>query len=239
METQKKPTIRRRRRKRGTGRKYFTQVHEDAILKYVATDDIAVRTTLYVNYIGPAFDEMVDKIIYTYKFNNLPNIDFLKDECKIWLVTILGKYDATKGSKAFSYFSVITKNWFIAQTKKKAKRNKQEVELGELSKDLEMRFISTNNPYHNKRENEEFFGLLNNEIDSWEHDNMKDSEKKVLDAVRILFESVDDIEIFNKKAIYLYLREITGLNTKQVVSNLNKMRVRYRSFRFKWDKGDI
>ena len=68
---------------------------------------------------------------------------------------------------------------------------------------------------------------------------MKESEKKVLDAVRILFESVDDIEIFNKKAIYLYLREITGLNTKQVVSNLNKMRVRYRTFRFKWDKGDI
>jgi hypothetical protein len=235
----KKPTIRRRRRKRGSGRKYFTQVHEDAILGYVATDDIAVRTRLYVNYIGPAFDEMVDKIVYTYKFNNLPNIDSLKDECKIWLVTILGKYDATKGSKAFSYFSVITKNWFIAQTKKKAKRNRREVELGELSKDLEMRFISTSNPYQKQRENEEFFGLLNSEINSWEHDNMKESEKKVLDAIRILFDSVDDIEIFNKKAIYLYLREITGLNTKQVVSNLNKMRVKYRSFRFKWNKGDI
>jgi len=82
LET-KKPTIRRRRRKRGSGRKYFTQVHEDAILKYVATDDIAIRTSLYVNYIGPAFDEMVDKIVYTYKFNNLPNIDFLKDEIKL------------------------------------------------------------------------------------------------------------------------------------------------------------
>ena len=237
MEKKKTPV--RRRRRRGSGKKYFTQVHEDAILEYVATDDIAVRTKLYVNYIGPAFNEMVDKIVYTYKFNSLPNIDSLRDECKIWLVTILDKYDKGKGSKAFSYFSVITKNWFIAQTKKKAKRNRQEVELGELSKDLELKYISTSNPYQKKRESKEFFGLLNEEIDSWEHENMKESEKKVLDAVRILFENIEDIEIFNKKAIYLYLREITGLNTKQVVSNLNKMRMRYRTFKFKWDEGDL
>jgi len=237
MKDQKKPPVRRRRR-RGSGKKYFTQVHEDAILEYVATDDIVVRTRLYVNYIGPAFNEMVDKIVYTYKFNSLPNIDSLKDECKIWLVTILAKYDKGKGSKAFSYFSVITKNWFIAQTKKKAKRNRQEVELGELSKDLELKYISTSNPYQTKRENEEFFNLLGIEIDSWEHENMKEGEKKVLDAVRILFDSVDDIEIFNKKAIYLYLREITGLNTKQVVNNLNKMRLKYKVFKVKWDKGE-
>ena len=54
-----------------------------------------------------------------------------------------------------------------------------------------------------------------------------------------MFDKVDDIEIFNKKAIYLYLREITGLNTKQVVNNLNKMRLRYRVFKFKWDEGDL
>jgi len=239
LKNQKKPTIRKRFRRRGSGRKYFTQVHEDAILEYVATDDIKVRTKLYVNYIGPAFDEMVDKIVYTYKFTSLPNIDSLRDECKIWLITILDKYDKNKGSKAFSYFSVITKNWFIAETKKKAKRNRQEVELGELSKDLELKYISTNNPYQKKRESKEFFGLLNNEIDSWEHENMKESERKVLDAIRILFDNVEDIEIFNKKAIYLYLREITGLNTKQVVSNLNKMRLRYRVFKFKWDEGDL
>jgi hypothetical protein len=66
---------------------------------------------------------------------------------------------------------------------------------------------------------------------------MKASEEKVYKAVKILLENPDDIEIFNKKAIYLYLREITGLNTKQVVSNLNKMRIKYRSFRQKWDNG--
>jgi len=55
----------------------------------------------------------------------------------------------------------------------------------------------------------------------------------------VLFESKDDIEIFNKKAIYLYLREITGLNTKQVVNSLNKFRGYYKEFKQDWENGDI
>jgi hypothetical protein len=68
---------------------------------------------------------------------------------------------------------------------------------------------------------------------------MKPNEERVYKAIIVLFESTDDIEIFNKKAVYLYLREITGLNTKQVVSNLNKMRERYRTWRGKWDEGSV
>ena len=65
---------------------------------------------------------------------------------------------------------------------------------------------------------------------------LKKNEKAVLDSVRILLHNIDDIEIFNKKAVYLYLRELTGLNTKQVVNNLNKLREKYRNFKTKWDK---
>ena len=68
---------------------------------------------------------------------------------------------------------------------------------------------------------------------------LKENEKKVLMAVRIVLDSADEIEIFNKKAIYLYLREITGLNTKQVVNNLKKLRKRYKVFRDKWENGEI
>ncbi|HIL25935.1 MAG TPA: hypothetical protein EYG21_00855, partial [Nitrospinaceae bacterium] len=63
-----KPKPRRRRRRAKKGRHYFTQVHEDAIVRYAQIEDIKERTELYVNYIQPAFDEMVDKIVYTYKF---------------------------------------------------------------------------------------------------------------------------------------------------------------------------
>jgi hypothetical protein len=68
---------------------------------------------------------------------------------------------------------------------------------------------------------------------------IKENEKKVLMAVRILLDSAEQIEIFNKKAIYLYLRELTGLNTKQVVNNLNKLRKRYRTFKTKWENSEI
>ena len=90
-----------RKRARRTKRKYFTQVHEDAIIRYNQTTDVRERGELYGKLIQPAFDEMVDKIVYTYKFTTLPNIDSLKEECKIWLTTILNKYDPSTGSKAF------------------------------------------------------------------------------------------------------------------------------------------
>jgi len=218
---------------------YFTQVHEDAIVEYVATNSLKRRTDLYVNLIGPALDEMVDKIVFTYKFTSLPNIDSLRDECKIWLITILDKYDPNKGSKAFSYFSVITKNWFIHQAKKRNQKRRTEVELSEISKELELKHISTTNPYSRDRETKEFLEFLRKEINSWEHEDMKPNEEKVLNAIRMLFDEADNIEIFNKKAIYLYMREITGLNTKQVVNSLNKMRIKYRVFRHNWDKGNL
>ena len=130
--------------------------------------------------------------MFTYKFTTLPNIDSLRDECKVWLITI-----------------------------------------------LELKYVSISNPYSKDREREEFKIFLMKEIESWEHDKMKENEEKVLNAIKILFDSADDIEIFNKKAIYLYLREITGLNTKQVVNNLNRMKGRYKIFREKWDEGEL
>tara|TARA_R100000152_G_C6782245_1_gene219276 strand:- start:14540 stop:15142 length:603 start_codon:yes stop_codon:yes gene_type:complete len=195
------------------------------------------RTQLYVEYIGPAFNEMVDKIVFTYKFTNLPNCDSLREECKIWLMTILEKYDPSKGSKAFSYFSVITKNWFIHKVKKQQKKNLREVELDNISKSHEEEFLSTTESYITEREEDEFWKMFYEEIRSWDESQMKDNDLKVYKAINILFESKEDIDIFNKKAIYLYLREITGLNTKQIVNSLKKFRKRYSTFKNDWENG--
>jgi len=229
----------KRKRRRRTKRHYFTQVHEDAIVKYSNSEDLKVRTELYVQFIQPAFNEMVDKIIFTYKFTNLPNIVQLRDECKVWLTMILDKYDPNKGSKAFSYFSVITKNWFIHKVKKNAKQSKREVDFEDIPADLETKYLVVYDKYESKREQEEFWLHLWREIDSWDTDKLKPNDQKVLEAVRILLNNSQDIEIFNKKAIYLYMREITGLNTKQIVNSLNKMRAKYRDFKGKWNEGDI
>ena len=64
-----KNKIKRRRRKRSK-RHYFTQVHEDAIVLYAKSDCIKERTQLYVDLIQPAFNEMVDKIVFTFKLRN-------------------------------------------------------------------------------------------------------------------------------------------------------------------------
>ena len=218
---------------------YFTQVHEDAIVEYSRTSCNKIRTKLYVELIQPAFNEMVDKIVFTYKFTSLPNINELRDECKVWLTTILDKYDQSKGSKAFSYFSVITKNWFIHKVKQTAKRSKREVDYEDALKEVDEEKIVCYNPYLKDQEREDFWKKLNFEINSWEIDDMKENERKVYNAVRVILGSVDNIDIFNKKAVYLYLREITGLNTKQVVSQLNKLRIKYRTFKDDWDDGKI
>ena len=230
--------IKKKRRPRRKNN-YFTKVHEEAIIKYASTGNLGVRTDLYITYIGPAFDELVDKIVYTYKFTNLPNIEYLKDDCKIWLMTILDKYDPTRKSKAFSYFSVITKNWFIHKVKQNSKRLKRDVQYENITVEIESEKLSTENKYESSRETYEFWQHLFNEMDSWEKLKLKENEKKVLEAIKILFNSIEEIEIFNKKAIYLYMREITGLNTKQIVNNLNRIRSRYRSFKKEWEKGNI
>ena len=226
---------RTRRGRRGGGKPYFTAVHENAIIRYAKSEDLQEREFLYANYIGPVFNEMVDKIVYTYKFTNLPNIDDLKSECKIWLTTILNKFNPSKGSKAFSYFSVITKNWFIHKVKHNASRVSKEVNFDDASIMKETSKLVYYNTYVEDREKQEFWIRLNNQIGVWKEESNKPNEKRVAEAIKIILSEPDAIEIFNKKAIYLYLREITGLNTKQIVNSLNKMRSKYRTFKIDWD----
>lgn len=220
-----------------TKRKYFTKVHEDAIVQYCLSKDRYEKEMLYAKLIHPAFDELVDKIVYTYKFTTLPNVDSLREECKAWLVTILDKYDPSKGSKAFSYFSVVTKNWFIHKVKKNTKRLKTENSLDQrqISDDV----LISDNPYESDREKAEFINHFRGNLDEWHQAADKENELKVINAIKVLFEHSDDIEIFNKKAIYLYMREITDLNTKQIATVLTKLKVKYRGFKADWDDGEI
>ena len=134
---------------------------------------------------------------------------------------------------------MITKNWFIHKVKKHATQLRREIAYDSVVKELEQHHLSTENSYTKDREEAEFWHFLWKEIDSWDTGTLKPNEEKVLSAIKELLSSCDEIEIFNKKAIYLYLRELTGLNTKQVVNNLNKLRIKYRQFKIKWNEGEI
>lgn len=199
------------------------------------SSDRKEREKLYREIIEPVFDQMINKIVFTYKFNLLPNIEDLKMECKGWLTTILNKFDPSKGSKAFSYFSVIIKNWFIHKVKKNNDKIKKESFFEDLKKESEQPELLVYNEYEEIREKKEFWNNLYDELLGWEEEKeMKPNEKKVLKAVMILLQNPDKIEIFNKKAIYLYIREITGLNTKQVASNLTSLKTKYKIFKKSW-----
>lgn len=219
---------------------YFTKEHELAIIEYTKTKDRYTKEKLYEKLIGPAFDELVDKICFTYKFTSLPNVEYLRDDCKLWLVTILEKYDPSKGYKAFSYFSVVTKNWFIQQTKKNDKRLRREVNIDAAYGELESLYSTSSDTYNEEREIKEFWLHLLGNIQSWIDAEGTPAELtndlRILHAIKSILENPDDVEILNKKAIFLYLRELTGLNTKQIATSLKKYREKYHNFKKRWDE---
>ena len=108
-----------------------------------------------------------------------------------------------------------------------------------MAKEVYEQEVQQDSNYLSKREKEDFWRKLWEEMEAWGTDDMRENEKKVYEAVKIIMSSSDQIEIFNKKAVYLYLRELTGLNTKQIVTQLNKFREKYRDFKHDWDDGKI
>ena len=180
----------------------------------------------------------MDKIVFTYKFNNLPNIDVLKDDCKVWLTTILDKYNPNRGSKAFSYFSVITKNWFIHQAKKITQSSRREIDIEDYVYDSDNESLSVENEYETEREKREFWGSLIIFIRQMQEDDevvKTDGDRKILSSIEYMLENMDKLEILNKKAIYLYLREMTGLSTKQLAPTLRKVKTEYVLFKNEWN----
>ena len=232
-----------RAKRKNKGNYYFTKEHENAIIEYVKTNDRYAKGKLYEKWIQPAFNEMVDKICFTYKFTSLPNVEYLRDDCKLWLITILEKYDPNKGHKAFSYFSVVTKNWFIQQAKKNSKRASREIDINDVHGELTEQKLTSSIRLNEEREQMEFWQHLLANIDSWLAAEQKpdyiSNDMRVLHAIKTILENPDDIEILNKKAIFLYLRELTGLNTKQIATSLKKYREKYRCFKTNWDKAEF
>jgi len=219
---------------------YFSSETQLAIMRYNIIEDREDKSRLYVEHIQPAFVELIDKIVYTYKFHQLNNLPSLKEDCFIYLISILSKFDPSKGSKAFSYFTVITKNWFTYKAKLETKRKMEEVEISQVYEKDHIHNIMVDNPYEQDLEKEQFVTALIKIINEWEKEFSPDSESyNIIQAIKILFSNIEDIDIFNRKAIYIYLREITGLDTKQISPILKSLRKKYFDFKNKWDSGKI
>lgn len=222
-----------------TSNNYFDHRTEASIVKFQTEPDLEQKKRIFVEEIQPSFLKLIENIIFVYKFHTLGDLDILKNDCLSFLFETLYKFDVSKGSKAFSYFNVIAKNWFIQKVKIYKKKNKSDVYF---DKALLNKLESDDKMVHNHEEtlmDMEFLLLLKDEVKKWRGKFEKKQEKMVLEAVILLLNNPDLISIYNKKGIYLYIREITGLNTKQVVTNLSKVKKKYELFKKKYQDGEI
>ena len=164
------------------------------------------------------------------------DVETLKKDCLSNFYSIIPKFDPNKNpdkvTKGFSYFNVVGKNWFIQKSREKSKKLKTEKELhvDMTSNAIENDHSMMYEHIEKKIIEREFWQSFFTELDFWRSKMVKKNESKMLEAVIFLLENPQLAPIYNKKAVYLYLREMTGLNEKQVAMNLKKMRVLY----FKW-----
>jgi hypothetical protein len=221
---------------------YFTLEHDKAITEYVISTDNVERNKIYDSMILPVFKELIHKIVYTFKYTSLPNISILQEDCLVHLTTVLNKFDASRDSTGFSYFTVIAKNFFNAASKKNTNYLIKEVSYETNLFEIEHLLVDTNT-YDEDREKSEFMYFLRKEMDTWDKGRKKnylnDVDFKVLQAVRIIFDNSEGIEIITKKGVFLYLRNISNIDTKHISRSLKKFTIRYQTFKKEWDEGLI
>jgi len=222
-------------------KKYFDQDTEDSIVKYQQEPDVEIKKKIFVEEIRPAFLKLIENVIFVYKFYTLGDVDGLKNDCMSFLFEVLHKFDHTRGHKAFSYFDIVAKNWFIQKIKVVKKRNKVDVHFDQTISDKLERDEGEKN--HKQLEaiivETQFLATLKDEIKKWRFKFDKKQEKLVLESIILILENPDLISLHSKKAIYLYFREISGLSTKQIVTNLSKFKKKYETFKKRYFDGEL
>ena len=227
-------------RKKSKTRMYFTEETEAAIVAYNASDSHREKNQIYNESLSQPFEKLVENIIHTFKFYYFDYpIESVKHDVISFMITRLDKYKQGKG-KAFSYFSVVVKNWLICHNNNNYKKMKTHNDVLDL-KHKDVKNTSYDDNTVKTQEEREFFKSV---IDYWEENITKVFKKerdiKIAWSIVELMSRVDAIEIFNKKALYILLREISGHSTQHITRVLNVMRSHYKNLYTKWDKeGDI
>jgi hypothetical protein len=222
-----------RKRKPKEPRIYFTQETEDAIVQYLITTDTTQRNLIYNEKIKYAFYKLSENIIHTFKFyyTDMDTIEELKHEVVTFLLEKLHLYNQSKG-KAYSYFGTIAKRYLIIYNENNYKKLQQKVNVDDVNE--------SENIFEDKQK--EYEQDINTFI-YWyikyfdKHINVlfpKQSDAKTADAIVELFRKRETIEIFNKKALYIYIREITDVSTPQITKITKKLKVLYVKLHNEW-----
>ena len=212
-------------RKKSKKKPYFGVDVQNAIIKYNALDqqkNQSERNIIYKNEIHAAFDKLAENIINTFKFTYFDyGFEDIKHETVAFMVMNIHKYDHTKGSKAFSYFSVVAKNYLILHNNNNYKKYKSHDAITALDKSRNL-----SNPTVD-------YDDFMNELCKYFEEKIPTlfKRKKDLDiayAILELLEKRDEIENFNKKALYILIREMTNVETTSITKVANVLKRQYK-----------
>jgi hypothetical protein len=195
--------------KKPASKNYFTQETEDAIVLYNSTTDFVLKSKIYEEKIHYAFFKLTQNIIHTFKFyhTEVENLEHLQHEIIVFLLSKIHLFDPSKGAKAYSYFGTIVKRWCILYNDKNYKSKTSKTSVDELLKDDSHSYTLESTELDDKLS---FF--INKYVD-FVSTNIyiifpKGNDAKIADAVLELFRKRDNIDIFNKKALYIYIHEM-------------------------------
>ena len=228
-----KKTVKRKKSSK-TKKLYFGKEAHDAIIEYQSTDCRKERDSIYEVKIRHSFHKLVENLIFIHGFARDPaTFQTLKFDCVTFLYETLEKFDPERGSKAFSYFNVCAKNFLIINSNKRNKNARRNVSFDDYANlnSRDRRNIDTysyvpspESVMIQKEDTERMFEIL--KIISGKVNN--ENEKLCVVAVTKLFKNIDDLELLNKRAVFVYLREISGLNPKQLSVAMSSVRKHFR-----------
>ena len=207
--------------------KYWGTPQEEAIVEFNTNEDIEDKHKVFVAVIEPAFRKLVENIYYTYNFNKiLWDREQIEHEVMTHLYEKLSKFDTSKNKKSFSYFGTITKNWMIQRCN--ADKNKRFID--DDNQDIIVQNISIHAYEENEigRYNEEFISEIIDDFDDWdEKDNYTRDDFAVLEIVNDILKNYHRFNIYNKKQLYVYIREATDLPSRKITKSLKKIKNNY------------
>jgi hypothetical protein len=219
--------VRKRRPKKSID--YFTLDTQQAILDYRKETLQTKRDKIFNEKIYYAFYKLAENIIHTFKFyyTEVDNIDELKHEVIAFLLEKLHLYDQSKG-KAYSYFGTIAKRYLIVYNNNNYKRLKSRAAVEDVDTDKTITNELLSSDTHLLEENT-FIDLFIKRVDEDLLDIFpKPQEARVGDAILELFKRRENIDIFNKKALFIYIKEITDAPTPVITKVIKALKEVYK-----------
>jgi hypothetical protein len=213
---------------------YFNSGTQDAIVSYQSSSSKKEKDKLYMLSILPAFEKLVENLINIHKFTGMHDTyDELKNDCVNFLFETIHKFDAGRGTNAFSYFNVVAKNWLIIRTKQKTQRTKKSVSLDDPTSltTHEAIIIEEHNIVPSQDILFDSVGSVENTINLLYEIRSKvktENELTCINAIITIFENIDEIDLLNKSAVLLYMRELSGLSPKQLTTAMQAIKRHYK-----------